>query len=131
LQLGIERSRIDYDTVADHAGTLVVENTGRDKSQDKLSVADANGVTGIVAALISSDQVKMRRKDVDYLALAFIAPLGSHYDNVFHLNLSARVMSERAAGAGLTFGEAQVGNDHAPEQNYRRTPLTEMCAPAI
>jgi hypothetical protein len=89
LQLGVKGSRIDYDAVTDDTGALVVEDAGRNKSQDELTLANADGMTGIVSALISGHQIEMRREYVDDLTLAFIAPLGPNYDDIFHLSLSA------------------------------------------
>jgi hypothetical protein len=39
------------------------------------AAANDNGMAGVVAALIASDDVKMWRKQVDDLALAIITPL--------------------------------------------------------
>ena len=50
----------------------------------ELALADSNGVAGIVTALIARNDIKVRRENVDNLAFAFVAPLGSDYDDVFH-----------------------------------------------
>jgi len=35
--------------IADHAGTFFVKNAGRNKPEDELSLADADGMTGVMA----------------------------------------------------------------------------------
>jgi len=49
------------------------------------AIADVNGVTGIMAALVPRDAVILRRKDIDYLSLSFVAPLNANNCEVpFH-----------------------------------------------
>ena len=72
-----------------------MEDAGRNEPQDELSIADADSMACVVAALIASDDVEVRRKYVDYFALAFVAPLGANYDNVFHVNPLARGVSDK------------------------------------
>ena len=67
-----------------------MEDAGRNEPKNELSVADPDSMACVVAALITSDDVEVRRKYVDYFALAFVAPLGANYDNVFHVNPLAR-----------------------------------------
>src|SRR5262249_38304433 len=52
--------------------------------QDEFALADAHRVAGVVAALIARDDLKMRRKDIDYFAFAFVAPLSADHDDVLH-----------------------------------------------
>ena len=101
LNLCVERSRIDDYTVADHTCAFVVEDPGRDEPENELSVAYANGMARVVAALIASDDVEMRRKYVDDLALAFVAPLGAHYNDVLHVNLSVGEFLKQTARGGF------------------------------
>ena len=61
----------------------------------ELALADPNGVAGVVAALITRDDVKVRRENVNNLAFAFIAPLGSDYDDIFHKNSGTGHTSKR------------------------------------
>ena len=72
-----------------------MEDAGGNEPQDKFSVADADSMACVVAALIASDDVEVRRKYVDYFALAFVAPLRANYDNVFHVNPLARGVSDK------------------------------------
>jgi len=76
---------------------FIVKDPGRNESKNELSIADTNGVAGIVSTLIPSDKVEMRREYIDDLALAFVAPLSAHYDNVFHVSLFPKVLSARTA----------------------------------
>ena len=46
--------------------------------QNMAPIADADGVPGIVAALIPRDAVEVLGQDVDNLALAFVAPLDAY-----------------------------------------------------
>jgi hypothetical protein len=52
----------------------------------EFALADANGMAGVVTALVARDDVEVRREDIYDLAFAFVAPLGSDYDYVFHGN---------------------------------------------
>jgi hypothetical protein len=61
----------------------------------ELSFTYSNGVPGIVAALIPRNDVKVRRENVNNLAFAFVAPLGSDYDDVFHNNSGTGHTSKR------------------------------------
>ena len=53
--------------------------------QDNFFAADHQGVSGIIAPLIAHDVVGVFRVDVNNLALAFIAPLGAHYNHICHV----------------------------------------------
>jgi hypothetical protein len=56
--------------------------------KDMLSISDINRVTGIMAALIAGDAVKVLGEDVDDLAFSLIAPLKADDGEVrLHLNV--------------------------------------------
>ena len=46
-------------------------------------IADLNRVAGVVTALVANDDVEMLGKQINDLAFAFIAPLGTDYDDYF------------------------------------------------
>ena len=52
--------------------------------QGKLAVFVHNGVTGVVAALIADDHVKIAGDQVDHTALALIAPVDADDCTVAH-----------------------------------------------
>lgn len=135
LKLGVERTRIDDYPVADHTGAFVVEDSRRNEAEDELSVAYADGMARVVAALIAGDDVEMRREYVDDLTLAFVAPLGAHYNDVFHFSPLARkpaaCATKQAAGAGFVSRRWRRREGPAPKQTCRRTLLVAMCAPAF
>lgn len=62
-----------------------MKDTGRNEPEDELSITNPDGMTSVVAALIASDNVEMRREYVNDLTLAFVAPLGTHHHNCRHV----------------------------------------------
>ena len=79
VDLGEERRRIDDDAVADDAGDAWMQDAGRQQAQDELASVRVDGVAGVVPALIAGDDRKVRRQQIDDLALAFVAPLRSEH----------------------------------------------------
>ena len=75
VDLRQQRLRIDDHTVPDHTDHAGMENAGRDEPQDELGPSRVDGMAGVVAALISRDDVEARRQQIDDLAFAFVAPL--------------------------------------------------------
>ncbi|MNN36649.1 hypothetical protein D3C81_1505520 [compost metagenome] len=88
FQLGdflLQRGRRDHHAVADQAQRIVTQDARRDQVQDGLLAVDDQGVAGIVAALEAHDRADFLSEQIDDLALAFIAPLGTkHYDRLTH-----------------------------------------------
>jgi hypothetical protein len=72
---------MQHDTVADQAQRVVAQDARGNQVQDGLLAADDEGVAGVVAALEAHDGADVLREQVDDLALAFIAPLGTQHDN--------------------------------------------------
>jgi hypothetical protein len=77
-----QRLRIDDHAVADDADHALVEDPRGNQVEHELSSADIDGVAGVVAALIARHNRKVRRHQVDDLALAFITPLRAENDDV-------------------------------------------------
>ncbi len=88
FQLGdflLQRGRRNHHAVADQAQRVVTQDARRDQVQDGLLAVDDQGVAGIVAALEAHDGADFLSEQIDDLALAFIAPLGTkHYDRLTH-----------------------------------------------
>ena len=82
LKLAHQVKRVHYDAVADHAAAAVVQNAGRHEVQHVLLVADDDGVPRVRPALEPHDDVRFLGKEVYYLALALIAPLGANQYSV-------------------------------------------------
>ena len=55
---------------------------GRQQVKHKRSIADLNGMPGVVSALIARHDVEALGEQIDDLAFAFIAPLGADYDDI-------------------------------------------------
>src|SRR5512134_2450663 len=77
-------SRIDDDTVPDHAERTAVKDTGGNEVKDKGSAVVDHGVPGVRAALIADDRIGVTCQDVDDLPLAFVAPLGADHNQITH-----------------------------------------------
>ena len=61
-----------------------MENAGRDQVQHIFLVANFNGMSCVVAALVSDDNIDIAGQHIDYLSLPFIAPLGAYQHSVWH-----------------------------------------------
>jgi adenylosuccinate synthase len=84
VDLVVEHPRIDDHAVADHARLARVEDPARDQVEGPLAPVAHDRVPGVVAALEAHDHVGALGKQIDDLALAFVAPLGAHYDDARH-----------------------------------------------
>ena len=82
VDLGEQRLGIDDDTVADDAGDAVVQDPGRQQAQHELAPVGVDGVPGIVTALVTGDDGKIGREQVDDFPLALITPLGAEHRDV-------------------------------------------------
>src|SRR5690606_4742842 len=67
--------------IADQAQRIRAQDAGRDQVQHGLLAVDHQGVAGVVAALEAHDRADVLRQQVDDLALALIAPLGTQHDD--------------------------------------------------
>src|SRR5204863_7577211 len=79
VDLGKERLWIDHYAVADDAGDAGMENAGRQQPQHELAPVRVHRVAGVVAALVTSDDGKVRRQEIDDLALALVTPLRAQH----------------------------------------------------
>jgi hypothetical protein len=77
LDLVGEHTGVDHDPVADHAELAGMEDPRRDQVEGELLAVADDRVAGVVAALETHDHPRALREQVDDLALALIAPLGS------------------------------------------------------
>ena len=68
---------IEDDAVADDRLRLLTQDSARNQLEDKLFAGDGDGMPGVVSAGIACNHFEIIRKDIDDLALALIAPLGS------------------------------------------------------
>lgn len=76
-----QRGRGDHHAIADQAQRVVAQDAGRNQVQDGLLAVDDERVAGIVATLEADHRTDLFGKQIDDLALAFIAPLGTEHDN--------------------------------------------------
>ena len=77
-----ERLGIDHHAVADDARDVLMEDAGWQQAQNDLPVVHIHRVAGIVSALVSRDDGKVRRQQINDLALALVTPLCAEYSNV-------------------------------------------------
>ena len=70
-----------HHAVADQAQRVVAQDAGGDQVQDGLLAVDDQGMAGVVAALEAHDRADFLGQQIDDLALAFIAPLGTENDD--------------------------------------------------
>ena len=61
-----------------HIDGLITQNAGRQQIQDELAFFVDNGMSGVVAALITDDNIIFFAQKVDHAALAFISPVCSY-----------------------------------------------------
>src|SRR6185503_358087 len=124
LNLAVEGARVDDHPVADDAGGFLVQDAGRNESQDELALSDANSVAGVMTALVARDDIEMRRQNVDDLAFSFVAPLSAHYHKIFHVSLKQAL----EAGLAVPMAFANSGSP-PPKQTNRRTLPAAIDAP--
>lgn len=79
-----EADWIDDHAVADDAFFITAEDAGGDEVEDVFFAFDEDGVTGVVAAGATDDDIGVFGEDVDNLAFTFIAPLGAYQNCVGH-----------------------------------------------
>ena len=82
VNLGKQGLRVHNQTIADDARNARVQDAGRQQAEHELPAVGVHRVSCVVAALIPRDDRKVRRQQVDDLALAFVTPLGAEYRNV-------------------------------------------------
>ena len=69
---------IDHAAVADHRHAVGVHDARGNLVQAVLLIAHHDGMPGVVTALVADDAVKLGCDQVADLALALVAPLGTH-----------------------------------------------------
>ena len=116
VDLGEQRLRIDHHAVADDAGDAVVEDAGRQQPQHELASVGIDGVAGIVAALVTGDDRKVGREQVDDLAFALVSPLGAEHRDV-HKRL---ILPSLSASRSL---RQRVADDCRPRAIATATPV--------
>ena len=76
---------IKHHSVSDHAQFVSMKDSGGDKVENMLLPVYDQRVAGIVSALKPDDEIRLFSKQIDNLALTFIAPLSAHYDYIRHV----------------------------------------------
>ena len=72
-----EEREVDDRPGAEHADRVRVEDAGRDEVELEGALFVDDGVSGVVAALVADDEIRLLREEVRDLALALVAPLRS------------------------------------------------------
>src|SRR5690606_21391117 len=93
VDLGHEGPGVDHHAIADHR-ELAAHHAGGQQRQLVDLLADDQRVAGIVPALEARDDVGAVRQPVDQLALALIAPLGTHHGYIGHDSLPESIPPE-------------------------------------
>ena len=87
LNLLHHERNIERNTISKHIGDLRMANPARKCMKSKLSILVHNRVTGVRAALIADNDIRLVREDIDNLALPLVAPVCA--DNCLYHNLSS------------------------------------------
>ncbi len=87
VDLGEQRLRIDDHAVADHAGDARVQNARGQQPQHELAAVGVHRVAGVVAALVARDDRKVRREQIDDLALSLVPPLRAEHRDVHNCSI--------------------------------------------
>ena len=104
VELVDQHARIDDDAVTDDAALARVEDARRDEVELVLARVSNDRVPGVVAALEAHNGVRPLGKQVGYLALALIAPLGADDHDSRHrpiLEAAAGLQTRALPGGGL------------------------------
>ena len=75
VDLAVQMVRVDDHTVAHHTDNVGAQDAGGQQVQHELAALVLDRVTGVVAALITCNDVILLADEVDHAALAFIAPV--------------------------------------------------------
>src|SRR5262245_7813058 len=129
LHLLEERSGIDDDAASDDASATRVQDSRRDRLEHELLLADHDGVSGIVAALVANRHVCIGRQHVDHLALALVAPLGAHHHDVGH-GYTPRRPGKYGAGSASNARVATVSSWPVSRSRRRTRSSPPAAAPA-
>ena len=78
----LQRHRIEHYTVSDRRHLIRTNDPGRKKLEHILLRPHQDRVTGVGASLVSGNDIKVFRQDIDHLALALITPLNSQYHHI-------------------------------------------------
>ncbi len=70
--------RVDDDAVSYDACDMLVKDSGWNKVEDVLFLADDDRVAGIGAPLVAGDDVNLVAQEVDYFSFSLVAPLCPH-----------------------------------------------------
>ena len=87
VQFGDESGRVDHDPVADDRRDVRIQHTGRDEVELEDLLAEHDGVTGVVTALISDDGCDVGCQSIGCLAFALVSPLQADYHRGGHLRI--------------------------------------------
>ena len=78
IDLAKQRDRVDNDTVSNHANLAASQNSRGDQVKNVFNATMEDGVSGVIPALASNNDVSLRGKHVDNLTFTFVAPLRSN-----------------------------------------------------
>ena len=82
VELGDEGAGVYNNSIADHAGRILLENSGGDQMEDVLLVLYLYGMPRVGSALVTNNDVCISRQNIYDLTLALISPLKSYHTAV-------------------------------------------------
>ena len=107
-----QHAGIEHHSVSNHAQFAPMKDSGGDQVEDMLLPVYDQSVSGVVSALKPDDQIRPLRKQIDNLALSFIAPLSAHYNYIRHIFVfpSSRIVRPiQAQGYPYNFSIKGIG----------------------
>ena len=79
-----EAGGVEDDAIADDADFARPKDAGWDEVENVFDAGADDGVAGVVAALRADDDIGFVREEIDDFSFAFVAPLGSDDDGIWH-----------------------------------------------
>jgi hypothetical protein len=84
LDFAKKNLRVEHHAIADDTSLAGMQDAGRDQMQNDGLITDDQGVTSIVAPLVTHYVLGVFGIDIDNFPFAFVTPLGADYDDVCH-----------------------------------------------
>jgi len=76
--------RVDHNAGSDHGGDVLLQDAGGQQTEFVGASIEADGVSGVIAALIADDDLVAFGQDIDDFAFGFVAPLQTNHGSCRH-----------------------------------------------
>src|SRR5215470_17324981 len=107
-----QRGQIHHHAVADDGQHPRPQDAAGNKLQDELFLANEDGMAGIMAALISRDNVEALGEQIHNFTFALVAPLRAKDDDVAHALYRSSYCNESSRNGGLR-DDATARDEHS------------------